>query len=115
VRGKTPENTYICIRKYQKIPKNIRKYLELSGNTCKLSGNTTKYQEIQDQKHEILGNIWYFYATLVDLGFFIDWVLNYFALFTGIHEISNRKYKKIQEREIPRNIRKYFELSGNTS
>jgi hypothetical protein len=35
----TPGNTYIF----------IRKYLEISGNT-------TKYQAIQKQKHEILGN-----------------------------------------------------------
>jgi hypothetical protein len=50
-----------------------------------------KYQEIQDQKHEILGNtlLKYFYATLVRLEFFIDWVLNYFTLFTGMYEMSN--------------------------
>jgi hypothetical protein len=48
-RGKTPGNTYIFIRKYQEIPKKIRKYLVISENTC-------KFQKIQDQKHEILGN-----------------------------------------------------------
>jgi hypothetical protein len=58
-------------RKYQEIPKKIRKYLEILGNTCKLQeilGNTTKFQEKQEQKHEIL---WYFYATLVRLEFFL--------------------------------------------
>jgi hypothetical protein len=34
-RGKTPGNTKIFIRKYQEIPNNFRKYLEISGNTCK--------------------------------------------------------------------------------
>jgi hypothetical protein len=48
-------------RKYQEIQKK-----SISGNTCKfkentrkyqeISGNSTKYQEIKDQKHEKLGN-----------------------------------------------------------
>jgi hypothetical protein len=37
------------IRKYQKIPKNFRKYLEISGNTCtfeEILENIRKYYEI---------------------------------------------------------------------
>jgi hypothetical protein len=34
-RGKTPGNTKFFIRKYQEIPNNFRKYLEISGNSCK--------------------------------------------------------------------------------
>jgi hypothetical protein len=57
--GKTQGNTYIFIRKYQKIsgntkkyqeiPKNFRKYLEISDNTCKFQEilvNIRKYYEI---------------------------------------------------------------------
>jgi hypothetical protein len=33
-----------------------------------------------------------FRRLLFDLSFFIDWVLNYFTLFTGMYELSNRKY-----------------------
>jgi hypothetical protein len=85
-------------KKFQEIPSNIRK-------TCKLqeiSGNTTKYQEIQDRKHVILSrkyfvkNMKYFgiftrlLFGLFDLSFFIAWVLNNFTLFTGdIYEMSN--------------------------
>jgi hypothetical protein len=55
----TPGDTYIFIRKYQEISGNtcqfqeilgyIRKYQQISGNTCKFQeilGNTRKYQEI---------------------------------------------------------------------
>jgi hypothetical protein len=65
-----------------------------------------------------------FTRLLFDLSFFIDWVLDYFTLFTGIYEMSKRKYY-----EIPGITRKYFaknmkyqkilensrkEISGNT-
>jgi hypothetical protein len=92
-----------------------------------ISGNTTKYQEIQNQKHEILGNTLVFlrdYFSTWD--FFIDWVLNYFILFTGIYEMSNRNFYEIPEntrkyfaknmkyQEILENSRIYLEISGNT-
>jgi hypothetical protein len=58
------------------------------------------------------------------LRFFIDWVLNYFTLFTGIYE--NRKYfeisgntrqyfaKNMKYQKILENNRKFLEISGNT-
>jgi hypothetical protein len=52
----------ISIRKYQEISGNAYKFQEILGYIR----NTKKYQEIQDQKYEIL---WYFYATLVRLEF----------------------------------------------
>jgi hypothetical protein len=84
-RGKTLGNTYIYIRKYQKMSGNTLKYQEIPVNF-------RKYQEILRNTRK------YKY-----LGFFIDWFLNYFTLFTVIYEMSNRKYY-----EIPGNTRKYF-------
>jgi hypothetical protein len=51
-----------------------------------------------------------FRRLLFDLSIFINWVLNYFTLFTGIYEMSNRKYKKIlyQKHEISRNTWKEY-------
>jgi hypothetical protein len=41
-RGKTPENTFTLIKKYNEIPKTFGKYLEISGNTTKYQKNKTK-------------------------------------------------------------------------
>jgi acid phosphatase class B len=58
-RGKTPGKTYTFIGKYQKISGNTLKYQKIPVNFRRykeISGKNTKSQEIQDHKHEILGN-----------------------------------------------------------
>jgi hypothetical protein len=77
----------------------IRKYLEISGNACKFQeilGNIRKFQETQykiwNTRKYFVENMKYFgifTGLLFDLSFFIDWVLNYFILLTGIYEMSN--------------------------
>jgi hypothetical protein len=109
------KNTYIFIRKYQEIPKKFRKYLEISENTCKFQeilGNIWKFCEIpgntrpqtSNTRKYFVKNMKYvgiFTRLLFDLSFFIDWVLNYFTLFTGIYEMSSfmktNKYKFYQK------------------
>jgi hypothetical protein len=67
-----------------------------------------------------------FTRLLFDMSFFIDWVLNYFTLFTRIYEMSNKKYyevpgntrkyfaKNMKYQEILENSRKYLKISGTT-
>jgi hypothetical protein len=71
------------------------KYLEISGNTC-------KFQEIQDQKHEILEN------TLLKT--WNTWVFfmkckKYYEILCQKLEISGHAWKY---QEIPRNSITYF-------
>jgi hypothetical protein len=52
------------------------------------------------------------------MGFF-DWVLKYCTVFTGMYEMSNRKYYEIQGNtmkylEILENSKKNPKISGNT-
>jgi hypothetical protein len=71
------------------------------GNTL---GNTRKYKT---KKMKYFG---IFTRLLFDSGFFIDWVLNYFTLITGIYEMSNRTYYE----KSMKNPRKNHEIQGNT-
>jgi hypothetical protein len=89
-----------------------------------MSGNNRKYQEIQDQKHEILGNTLVFLHDSCSTWVFLltgSWTALFFLLgYMKFQTGNSMKYKEIlsqnhaiSHQEILENSRKYLEISGN--